>query len=54
MPEAWQSIVTVATLIIGLAIVAVLVSKKSGTAGVVQSFSTALGKLLSRSTGQPT
>lgn len=54
MNEAWPSIVGVVSLMIGLAIVAVLVSRKSSTATVISSFSTALDKLLLRSTGSAT
>lgn len=54
MNEAWASIVGVVSLMVMLAIVAVLVSQKSGTATVISSFSTALDKLLMRSTGSAT
>lgn len=50
-----ESIVTIGTAIIGVAILAVLVSKKSNTAGVIQSaasgFSNALGTAVSPVTG---
>lgn len=51
MNEAWTSFVGIVTLMIVLAIVAVVVSKNSGTASLITSFSTALDKLLARSTG---
>lgn len=50
-----ESIVTIATAIVGVAILAVLVSKKSNTSGVIQSaasgFSNALGTAVSPVTG---
>jgi hypothetical protein len=39
-------IVTIATAIVGLAIIAVLVSKKSNTAGVIQAGGSAFGNAL--------
>jgi hypothetical protein len=48
----WNSLVGVVSLIIVLAIVAVIVSKNSASASVITSFSTALDALLKRSTGQ--
>lgn len=49
------SVVTVLTAIVGVAIIAVLVSKNANTAGVIQSggsaFSSALGTALSPVTG---
>jgi PRD1 phage membrane DNA delivery len=52
--EDWTSLIGIVCLIIGLAIVAVIVSKKSQTSTLITSFSTALDALLSRSTGSPT
>lgn len=46
MSSLTETIVTIATAIVGLAIVAVLVSKKSGTAGVIQSAGSAFGNAL--------
>jgi len=37
MNEMWSSIVTVATAIVGIAILAVIVSKQSNTAGVISA-----------------
>lgn len=54
MGDAFKSFVGVIVLIIMLAIVAVVVSKKAGTAQLVQSFSTALDTLLSRATSKAT
>lgn len=51
--DDWASLVGIVCLIIGLAIVAVIVSKKSGSAQVIQSFSTSLDALLGRATKGP-
>lgn len=37
MDKFWESIVTVAVAIVGIAIIAVLVSQRANTAGVIQS-----------------
>jgi hypothetical protein len=54
--ELITSVVTVLTAIIGVAIIAVLVSKQANTSGVIQAggsaFSGALGTALSPVTGQ--
>lgn len=54
MSEAGTSLIGIVSLIILLAIVAVIVSKKTTTATVIQTFSTALDKLLQRETGKAT
>lgn len=55
MSEFWKEITTIATAIIGLAIVAVLVSRNANTANIVgvsgQSFTSALGTAVSPVTG---
>lgn len=52
----WESIVTIATAITGVAVIAVLVSKNSNTAAVIQSgasgFSNALDVAVSPVTGR--
>lgn len=54
--EFWESIVTIATAITGVAIVAVIVSRKAQTPQVIQAagsaYSNALGVALSPVTGQ--
>ena len=40
-------IVSIATMIVGLAIVAVIVSEKSGTAGVIKNAGSALANVIS-------
>lgn len=56
MNQFWESIVTIATAIVGLGIVAVLVSKKAQTPAVIQAggsaFSNALGVAESPVTGE--
>lgn len=54
MGADWNSLVGIVSLIIVLAIIAVIVSQKSGTASLIGSFSTALDALLGRATGKPT
>lgn len=55
MNDLWYSMVSIATAITGVAILAVLVSKNSNTAGVLQAaggaYSTMLGTALSPVTG---
>lgn len=55
MSTFWESIVTIATAITGVAIVAVIVSRKSQTPAVIQAggsaFSNALGVAVSPVTG---
>ena len=55
MSEFWKEIVTIATAIVGLAIVAVLVSRNANTANIVgvsgQSFTQALQTAISPVTG---
>lgn len=55
MNQITESIVTIATAIVGVALLALLVSKKSNTAGVISSagaaFSNALGVATSPVTG---
>lgn len=46
MSGAMEGIVTIATAIIGVAILAVLVSQKSNTSAVVQSFGSAFSNAL--------
>jgi hypothetical protein len=54
--ELFEPIVTILSAVIGVAILSVLVSKKSNTAGVLQAggaaFSTILGTAISPVTGQ--
>jgi hypothetical protein len=50
MKDAYTSLIGIVTLIIGLALLAVVV-KGNGAANLIQSFSSALDTLLSRSTG---
>lgn len=56
MNNTMEAVVTVATAITGVALLALLVSKKSNTAAVIQSaasgFSNALGVAVSPVTGQ--
>lgn len=56
MNQITEAIVTIATAIVGVAILSVLVSKKSATAQVIQAsgsaFSNALGVAISPVTGQ--
>lgn len=51
MSGAGEALVTVLTAIIGVAILAVLVSKNSQTAAVIQSFGTAFSQALGVATG---
>lgn len=47
MDKFWESIVTVAVAIVGIAIIAVLVSQRANTAGVIQSATTGFGNDIS-------
>lgn len=55
MNNILEPVVTIATAIVGVAILAILISKKSNTAGVLQAaasgFSNALGTAISPVTG---
>jgi hypothetical protein len=55
MSNTTESIVTIATAIVGVALLALLISRKSNTAGVIQAagtaFSSALGVAVSPVTG---
>lgn len=55
MSEMWQGVVTIATAIVGVAILAVIVSKNANTAGVIQAggqaLSTDIGAAVSPVTG---
>lgn len=55
MQNMWEPVVTIATAIVGVAIIAVLVSQRSQTAGVISAagnaFSNALGVAVSPVTG---
>lgn len=46
MQGATEAVVTIATAIVGVAILAVLVSQKSNTTGVVQAFGSAFSNAL--------
>lgn len=46
MSNLTESIVTIATAIVGVALLALIVSKKSNTAGVIQSAGSAFGNAL--------
>ena len=46
MNSATESIVTVASLIVGVALLALIVSKKSNTAGVIQAAASGFGNAL--------
>lgn len=54
MNQLWSGIVTIAVAIVGVAIVAVLVSKNANTAGVLQSAGQAFSQSLSAATGPVT
>lgn len=58
MSNTWESIVAIATAVVGVAILAVLVSQRSNTAQVIQSagsaFSNALNVAVSPVTGTGT
>lgn len=49
-----EAIVTIATAIVGVAILSVLVSSKSNTAGVIGAFGSAFSNSLSAATGPVT
>lgn len=51
MDGALGAVVTITTAIVGVAIVAVLMSKNSNTAGVIQSYGGAVSSMLSAATG---
>lgn len=57
MNQATETIVTIATAIVGVAIIAVLVSQRSNTANVIQAmgsaFTNALGVAVSPVNGSP-
>ena len=44
MNDFWQGLIAIATAIVGLAVLAVLVSKNANTAGVVQSLASGLSE----------
>lgn len=46
MNQVTETVVTIATAIIGVAILAVIVSRKSNTVGVIQAFGSAFGNTL--------
>lgn len=54
MKEAFEPIVTIAVAIVGVAILAVLVSQKSNTAGVLAAAGSAFANSLSAATGPVT
>lgn len=54
MDHFWTSLVTVATAIIGVAIIAVLVSQRSQTVGVITAAGNAFANDLSAATGPVT
>jgi preprotein translocase subunit SecG len=54
MNEAYQSFIGLICIVIILAIIAVVISNNSSTAGLIQSFSSALDSLLSRATQKAT
>lgn len=47
MSEAWQGLVAIAAAVVGVAVLAVLVSRNSNTAGVVSSLAGGLAQDLS-------
>lgn len=51
MSELWKGIVTILTAIIGVAILATLVSKQANTAGVVTASGNAFARMLGAATG---
>lgn len=54
MKDAFEPIVTIAVAIVGVAILAVLVSQKSNTAGVLAAAGSAFSNSLSAATGPVT
>jgi hypothetical protein len=52
--EAIEGIITVSTAIVGVAIIAVLVSRNANTAGVLTAGGNALGQALTAATGPVT
>jgi hypothetical protein len=54
MKDAFEPIVTIAVAIVGVAILAVLVSQKSNTAGVLAAAGSAFANSLSAATGPVT
>ena len=52
--QLFNTIMTIATAIIGVAILAVLVSRQSNTAGVITSAGSAFANMLSAATGPVT
>lgn len=54
MKESFEPIVTIAVAIVGVAILAVLVSQKSNTAGVLAAAGSAFANSLSAATGPVT
>ena len=54
MNQVTESIVTIFTAIVGVAVLAVLVSQKSNTAGVLSAFGSAFSNSLSAATGPVT
>jgi hypothetical protein len=44
--STWEAVVTIAGLIVGVALLALIVSKKSNTAGVIQAAGTAFSSAL--------
>lgn len=52
--EAIEGIITVATAVVGVAIIAVLVSRNANTAGVLQAGGGALGAAITAATGPVT
>ena len=54
MNQALEGVITIATAIVGVAILAVLVSQKSNTAGVLAAGGSAFSNALSAATGPVT
>lgn len=54
MKDLFEPIVTVASLIVGVAILAVIVSRKSNTAGVIQAAASGFGNVLGVATSPVT
>jgi hypothetical protein len=51
MSEIWKGIVTILVAIIGVAILATLVSKQANTAGVIKAGASGFAQMLSAATG---
>ena len=54
MNSITESVVTIATAIVGVAILAIIISKKSNTSGVIQAAGSAFGNALAVATSPVT